>query len=130
MKTPLSHAVTVYESEPTGEKAAEVWTAFARVDAKLVELKRLVAHRVGGRKAEAEIERIELQRLRDEQMTRFAKAQVRMVNALAALDVLAEARNSGDGVRAAASVIARGLGTERSAWTRELRALQGRLEMP
>lgn len=125
----LSRAVAAYEWEPTGERAVEVWTAFAAVDEKLAELRRLVAQRSGGARAEAEIERIELQRTREEEMARFAKAQARIEYARAAFNNLAASIDRREGVRAAAGMIARGLGNESSEMKHGLRGLHGRLRV-
>lgn len=123
----LSRAIAAYERQPTGERAVEVWMAFADIDAELSKLKREVARRVGGARAEAEISRIELQRTRDQQMERFAKTQARMENARAAFNNLAASINQKEGVRAAASVIARGLSSEAGDWRHGVRGAHGRL---
>jgi acyl-CoA reductase-like NAD-dependent aldehyde dehydrogenase len=107
----LKRAVAAYEWEPTRERAAAVWDAFTQTDARLKELRLIVTSRAGGPRAEAELQRIELQRERDRQMARFAGVQIRMRTATEAFDALASSADP-EGIRVATSIVARGLSAE------------------
>lgn len=107
----LTSVVVAYEAEPTSDRAAAVWEAFSEIDTRLAELKLIVSSRAGGTRAEAEVQRIELQRARDREMTRFAMTQARLKTAHAAFDALAASFDR-NGIRAAASVVARGMSAD------------------
>ena len=111
-ETLLSRVVGLYEREPTSDRAAAVWEAFSELDTRLAELRLIVSSRAGGARAEAEVRRIELQRARDLEMTRFATTQARIKTANAAFDALAASFDQ-NGIRAAASVVARGVSNDR-----------------
>jgi hypothetical protein len=59
-------------------------------------LKRQVAESLGGARAEAEIDRIELQRWRDAQMERFSGAQRKIVSVMSALNSLSKVSPVGE----------------------------------
>jgi hypothetical protein len=104
----LITALDGYEREPTLEHAAVVWEQFTAVDSQLKSLKELVSHYAGGARAEAEINRLELQRLRDEQMSRFAGVQRRLNSALAAFNALSSSVRAGEGIQDAAASLVHG----------------------
>ncbi len=129
--TQLERVLAAYEWEPTGERAVDVWNAFASVDTRLAALKVEVAQRVGGPRAEAEIERIELQRVRDTQMERFVRTQERVKQARVAFNNLAASINRREGIRAAASMVQRGInGEARHLNHHGLRGIRGHLQIP
>jgi hypothetical protein len=123
----LNRALAAYEWEPTPDRAAAVWEALAEVDGRIGELKGVVSRNSGGVRAEAEIERIELERLREEQLVRFAGVQARLRTARAAFDALASSTDT-DGIRAAASMVIRGSSSEDRFSARDLRL--GRSGLP
>lgn len=126
----LKRVLAAYEWEPTGERAVDVWTAFAAIDSQLAKLKEEVSRKAGGARAEAEIQRIELQRVRNEQMERFAKAQARIRYAQVAFNNLAASINQREGIRAAASMITQGHTAEAGEWKRRgLRGMHSGLQM-
>jgi hypothetical protein len=85
-----------YERKPTAEVASAARDAFARIDSQLAALKRQAAESLGGARAEAEIDRLELQRWRDAQMERFSGAQERINTALMAFDAISKSIAPGD----------------------------------
>ncbi|HEY2341560.1 MAG TPA: hypothetical protein VGH90_00960 [Chthoniobacteraceae bacterium] len=92
----LVRTLEQYERRPTPELIAAAWEAFARIDSQLSALKRQVAESLGGARAEAEIDRIELQRWRDAQMERFSGAQRKIVSVMSALNSLSKVSPVGE----------------------------------
>ena len=124
----LESVVAQYEREPTTEAAAAVWTSFAATADKIAKLKQRVAATVGGVRAEAEVERIELEQKYDEQLARFASVHARIQAAREALDALATASDPSTGIRAAMGALIHGnaplvhgrvTGRDRSGWSSE-----------
>ncbi len=108
--SPLNLVVALdgYERQPNADRAVMVWEEFSAVDAQLKSLKELVTRCAGGARAEAEIDRLELQRLRDEQMSRFGRLQRRFNSALAAFNALSNSVSNGEGIQDAASRLVHG----------------------
>jgi acyl-CoA reductase-like NAD-dependent aldehyde dehydrogenase len=102
--TIITRLVAAYEWEPNAERAAAMWSGLERLDEKLRELRSTVAREAGGRRAEAEIERIELQRLRESTMARITSTQNRLKTTRSSNDTLT-ASIDGEGIRAAAAAI-------------------------
>ena len=109
--TAITRLIAAYEWEPNAERAAAMWSGLERLDEKLRELRTLVAREAGGRRAEAEIERIELQRLRDSAAARITRTQNRLKTTRSAVDSLTAAID-GEGIRAAAAAIGQRGGAE------------------
>lgn len=104
----LIQAVDAYLRQPTGDRLSRAWECFLVTDSRLAELKRKVAVTVGGARAEAELDRLDLQTLRDREMERFTGAQRRFQGALAACDALSDSIESGEGLQKAAAILAHG----------------------
>jgi len=104
----VGKAVDAYLREPTDDCAALVWESFGNLDVRILSLKEQAARTVGGLRAEAEVERIELERLRDEQMPRFLSARARWKSAQAAFDALSASIDGRDGVENAAAILIHG----------------------
>jgi hypothetical protein len=124
----LEMLVSRYEREPTPEAAAAVWASFSSAGEKIAHLKERVAHTAGGARAEAELERIELEHTCDAQFARFAAVHARLQAAHEALDALAAATDPSSGIRAATSALIHGAsplvhgrvsGRDRSGWASE-----------
>ncbi len=104
----LRKAVDGYVREPTTERLSSAWERFSSVDTRLADLKRQVAATAGGARAEAELDRLNLQMLRDRQMERFAAARNRFQDALFAFDAFSNSIGSGEGLQKAAAILAHG----------------------
>jgi hypothetical protein len=124
----LESLVSQYEREPTPEAAAAVWASFSEAGDKVAKLKQRVAQTVGGVRAEAELERIELEHAYDAQLARFAAVHARLQAAHKALDALAAAADASSGIRAATTALIHGAsplvhgrvtGRDRSGWAPE-----------
>lgn len=76
--TQLQQALAVFESDPTEQGIAVVHESLKQAERALAHLALRVAQTSGGARAEAEIERIELQRLRDATMARLAIRSMQM----------------------------------------------------
>lgn len=104
----LRKAVDSYLREPTTERLSNAWERFSSVDSRLADLKRQVAATAGGVRAEAEVDRLNLQMLRDRELARFSAARNRFQGALFAFDALSNSIESGEGLQKAAAILAHG----------------------
>jgi len=85
----LPAMVDNYARNPIPENAANAVEAFGAVLDALKRLQTKVARTWGGTRAEAEVDRLELERLYRQQAVRFAALQARAAAARSALDALA-----------------------------------------
>jgi len=129
----LESLIAQYEHEPTPEAAAAVWSAFSSIGDKIAALKERVAVTTGGVRAEAEIERIQLEHSYDQQLARFAAVHARLQAAHEAFDALTAATDAASGIRAATTALVHGAsplvhgrvtGRDHTGWTPEKWDLQ------
>ena len=129
----LDTLIAQYEHEPTPEAAAAVWSAFSSIGDKIAALKERVSATTGGVRAEAEVERIQLEHSYDQQLARFAAVHARLQAAHDAFDALTAATDAASGIRAATTALVHGAsplvhgrvtGRDHTGWTPEKWDLQ------
>jgi hypothetical protein len=87
-KLDVTAAIEAYRKGPNEDRTLAVWEAFEDLDAKIAKLRHTVATTIGGQRAEAEVDRIELQLHRDAEMARFQGFQERWEAALMVINGL------------------------------------------